>query len=116
MNGDNWALCRLSAATSMIDRLGRNRTSTGTDGNDWIWSESRRRAPIMLAEICDRCETTDQGLVESCTFATQPSGAPLDDYHDRAPVVLFVQDWSCRLDVGADVGDLLGLRVLTSLL
>lgn len=73
----------------------------------WLF-EPRDGAPIMLAGIWDRCETTDQGLVESFTVVTQPAGAPLNGYHDRAPVILFGPDWSRWLDLEADVDDLLG--------
>jgi putative SOS response-associated peptidase YedK len=70
--------------------------------------EPRDGEPIMLAGIWGRCDTTDQGAVESFTIVTQPAGAPLNGYHDRAPVVLFGQDWSGWLDLSADVDDLLG--------
>ncbi|MDB5700799.1 MAG: response-associated peptidase [Sphingomonadales bacterium] len=73
----------------------------------WLFEPSDGE-PIMLAGIWDRCETPDQGPVESFTVVTQPAGAPLNGYHDRAPVVLFEQDWSRWLDLSADVGDLLG--------
>ena len=65
-------------------------------------------APIMLAGIWDSCETTDEGRVLSFTIVTQPAGAPLNGYHDRAPVVLFGEDWARWLDTSADVTDLLG--------
>ena len=65
-------------------------------------------APIMLAGIWDSCETTDDGRVASFTIVTQPAGAPLNGYHDRAPVVLFGEDWNRWLDTSADVTDLLG--------
>lgn len=63
---------------------------------------------MMFAGIWDRCETTDQGLVESCTIVTQPAGSPLNAYHDRAPVILFQEDWARWLDLAADVSDLMG--------
>nr|WP_244970596.1 SOS response-associated peptidase [Novosphingobium aerophilum] len=63
---------------------------------------------VMFAGIWDRCETTDQGMVESCTIVTQPAGSPLNEYHDRAPVVLFQDEWARWLDTSADVTDLLG--------
>ena len=65
-------------------------------------------APIMLAGIWDSCETTDEGRVASFTIVTQPAGAPLNGYHDRAPVVLFGENWRRWLDTTADVPDLLG--------
>jgi putative SOS response-associated peptidase YedK len=72
----------------------------------WLF-EPRDAEPIMLAGIWDRCDTTDQGVVESFTTVTQPAGAPLNGYHDRAPVVLFGQDWTRWLDLSANVNDLL---------
>lgn len=53
-------------------------------------------------------ETSDLGPVESFTIVTQPAGAPLNGYHDRAPVVLFGDEWKRWLDLDADVADLLG--------
>ena len=68
----------------------------------------RDAAPIMLAGIWDSCETTDEGRVASFAIVTQLAGAPLNGYHDRAPVVLFGEDWRRWLDTTADVADLLG--------
>lgn len=73
----------------------------------WLF-EPRDAEPIMLAGIWDRCETTDQGPIDSFTIITQPAGAPLNGYHDRAPVVLFGPDWKRWLDLDAEVDDLLG--------
>jgi putative SOS response-associated peptidase YedK len=73
----------------------------------WLFAP-RDGEPIMLAGIWDRCDTTDQGPVESFTIVTQPSGSPLNAYHDRAPVILFGNDWRRWLDPEADVADLLG--------
>ena len=82
------------------------------DGNDkrkqpWLFTLNRK-APIMLAGIWDICETTDEGQIESFTVVTQSAGAPLNGYHDRAPVVLFGEDWRRWLNTSADVSDLLG--------
>lgn len=63
---------------------------------------------VMFAGIWDRCETSDQGKIESCTIITQPAGAPLNEYHDRAPVILFQDEWARWLDPAGDVADLLG--------
>jgi putative SOS response-associated peptidase YedK len=65
-------------------------------------------ASIMLAGIWDRCDTIDLGLVDSFTIVTQPAGAPLNGYHDRAPVVLFGDEWKRWLNLDSDVTDLLG--------
>lgn len=73
----------------------------------WLF-KPRDGEPIMFAGIWDRCETADLGPVESSTIVTQPACAPLNGYHDRAPVVLFGEDWKRWLDVEADVTDLLG--------
>ncbi|WP_369426596.1 SOS response-associated peptidase [Glacieibacterium megasporae] len=54
----------------------------------WLFAP-KDGAPIMLAGIWDRCETIDQGSIESFSIVTQPAGAPLNGYHDRAPAVLF---------------------------
>ena|ERR1700712_3083089 len=73
----------------------------------WLF-EPRDAEPIMLAGIWDRCETTDQGPVESFTIVTQPAGASLNGYHDRAPVVLFGPDWERWLNLEDSVDNLLG--------
>ena len=73
----------------------------------WLF-KPRDGEPIMFAGISDRCETTDVGTVESFTIVTQPAGSPLNGYHDRAPVVLFGDEWRRWLDVECDVTDLLG--------
>ena len=73
----------------------------------WLF-EPRDGAPIAFAGIWDRCDTSDAGIVESCTIITQPAGAPLNGYHDRAPVVLFAQHWARWLDPAAEVMELLG--------
>ena len=73
----------------------------------WLFTQ-RDGAPIMLAGVWDSCETTDEGRVPSFTIVTQPAGAPLNGYHDRAPVVLMGNDWRRWLDTSADVADLLG--------
>lgn len=68
----------------------------------------RGAEPIMFAGLWDSCETSDEGRVESFTIVTQPAGSPLNAIHDRAPVVLFGEEWARWLDVTADVSDLLG--------
>ena len=68
----------------------------------------RDGTPIMFAGLWDRCRTEDQGVVESFTIVTQPAGSPLNDLHDRAPVVLTGAAWERWLDPSADVADLLG--------
>jgi len=73
----------------------------------WLF-KPRDGEPIMFAGIWDRCETTDLGPVESFTIVTQPAGVPLNGYHDRAPVVLFGDDWARWLDTETDVSNLLG--------
>ena len=73
----------------------------------WLFTP-RDGEPIMFAGIWDRCDTIDQGTIESFTLVTQPAGAPLTGYHDRAPVILFGDEWSRWLDLDADVADLLG--------
>lgn len=73
----------------------------------WLF-KPRDGEPIMFAVMWDRCDTTDHGPVDSFTIVTQPAGAGLNAYHDRAPVLLFGNEWARWLDVDADVGDLLG--------
>ncbi len=44
----------------------------------------------------------------SFSIVTQPAGAPLNGYHDRAPVVVPRESWGTWLDASADVTPLLG--------
>lgn len=82
---------------------------TGPKGDKTKWLFTPKDdAPICFAGIWDRCKTTDQGEVESFTIVTQPAGAPLNAYHDRAPVVLHQYQWATWLDLEADVRPLMG--------
>lgn len=49
-----------------------------------------------------------EGPVESFSIITQPAGAPLNGYHDRAPVVIFAADRARYLDLSIDPTPLLG--------
>ena len=71
----------------------------------WLFTP-RGGEPMMLAGLWDRAETDDHGTVESFTIVTQPAGAPLNAYHDRAPVVVFGDEWARWLR-DDKVGDLL---------
>ena len=82
---------------------------TGPRGSKERWTfTARDGAPLTLAGLWDRCETSDCGVVESFTIVTQPSGAPLNAYHDRAPVVIWAADRERWLTPGAEVSDLIG--------
>jgi putative SOS response-associated peptidase YedK len=82
---------------------------TGPKGEKQMWLfEPKDRAPIAFAGLWDRCDTADQGVVESFTIITQPAGSPFNSNHDRAPVVLFQEEWRRWLDLDVDAGDLLG--------
>ena len=64
--------------------------------------------PLTFGGVWDRCETSDQGVVESFSIITQPAGAPLNGYHDRAPVVIWPEDRAQWMTVGAEVAHLMG--------
>ena len=64
--------------------------------------------PLTFAGLWERCTTADAGEVESFTIVTQPAGAPLNGYHDRAPVVIWSEDRKRWMRVGEDVAELLG--------
>ena len=82
---------------------------TGAKGAKQKWRFTEKDQPWMcFAGVWDQCITTDAGEVTSFTIVTQPAGAPLNAYHDRAPVVLPRGAWSRWLDPRADVVDLLG--------
>jgi putative SOS response-associated peptidase YedK len=63
---------------------------------------------LTFAGIWDRTTTADEGVVESFSIITQPAGALLNAYHDRAPVVIWPGDRERYLDAAADVTSLLG--------
>jgi len=80
---------------------------TGEKGAKTKWLfRPRDGAPMMLAGLWDRADTADHGPVESFAIVTQPAGAALNAYHDRAPVTLFGDDWRRWLHEG-DPADLL---------
>ena len=82
---------------------------TGPKGSKTRWTFTPRDGGFLtFAGVWDRCATEDSGEVESFTIVTQPAGAPLNGYHDRAPVVIAPADREAWLDLAADVPPLLG--------
>ena len=83
---------------------------TGEKGSKqpWLFTPKDDQPPMAFAGLWDRCETADEGAVESFTIVTQPAGSPLNGYHDRAPVTLFGDEWARWLDCSGDVEDMLG--------
>jgi len=67
-------------------------------------------APVCLGGIWDRCETTDAGTVESFTILMRDPAPPLDQLHNRQPVILRHRDWATWLDLKADVTPMYGLE------
>jgi putative SOS response-associated peptidase YedK len=56
------------------------------------------RAPFALAGVWDRWVSRDGELIESCAIVTRPSKPPVDDVHDRMPLVLDRTSWDRWLD------------------
>lgn len=82
---------------------------TGPKGSKVKWRFAPRAdAWLCFAGLWDRCATTDAGEIESFTIITQPAGAPLNGYHDRAPVVIAPADWERWLGGSSEIGALLG--------
>ena len=82
---------------------------TGDKGAKQRWTFTAKDGqPLTFAGLWDRCETSDEGVVESFTIITQPAGSPLNGYHDRAPVVIWQEDRKRWLTLGHDITDLLG--------
>ncbi len=96
----------LVAADGWYEWMGPRDDGSGKK-QPWLFT-AREQQPLMFAGIWDSCEISDEGRVPSFTIVTQPAGAPLNGYHDRAPVILFGEDWQRWLDPAADVADLLG--------
>lgn len=57
---------------------------------------------IWFAGLWDRCSTPDAGDFGSFTIMTGPSAGWLNDYHDRAPVILEPEEWTAWLDPSTD--------------
>ncbi|CAM3191114.1 Abasic site processing protein [Sphingomonas antarctica] len=74
----------------------------------YLFTPKADQLPMAFAGLWDRCETADEGTIESFTIVTQPAGSPLNGYHDRAPVTLFGEEWARWLDCSGDVDELLG--------
>ena len=82
---------------------------TGPKGGKTKWRYNPiGDTPICFAGLWEQATTSDAGPVLSFTIVTQPSGAPMNAHHDRAPIVLTQRDWARWLDTGAKVDDLLG--------
>jgi len=62
---------------------------------------------FCFAGLWDRADTAD-GPIESFTMVTQAPGTAMRAWHHRAPVVLQPAEWKTWLDLGADVGPILG--------
>lgn len=65
-------------------------------------------SPHTFAGLWERWKPPEGDPVESFTIVTQPAGAALNAYHDRAPVVIWEAGRNRWLSVSADVGDLIG--------
>ncbi len=82
---------------------------TGAKGSKTKWRFTARDEPwLCFGGIWDCCTTVDAGEVVSFSIVTQPAGAPLNGYHDRAPVMVPRERWGAWLDPSADVTPLLG--------
>ena len=82
---------------------------TGAKCSKTKWRFTARDEPwLCFGGIWDRCTTADAGEIVSFSIVTQPAGAPLNGYHDRAPVVVPRESWGTWLDASADVTPLLG--------
>lgn len=82
---------------------------TGPKGSKQRWLFTPRDGePLTFAGLWERCKTSDAGEIESFTIVTQPAGAPLNGYHDRAPVVIWPEDRERWTTPGVEVNDLLG--------
>jgi putative SOS response-associated peptidase YedK len=63
----------------------------------------RHENGVCFAGIWDRCETTDEGMVDSFTMLMRDAAPPLDGLHTRQPVILRREDWATWLGLSADV-------------
>lgn len=82
---------------------------TGPKGSKERWTFTARDGGMLtFAGIWDKVTTTDVGEIESFSIVTQRAGAPLNTYHDRAPVVIWPDDRQRWLDPSQPCADLLG--------
>ena len=82
---------------------------TGPKGSKERWLFTAKGGEALTFGGCwDASKTSDAGDIESFTIITQPAGAPLNGYHDRAPVVIWPEDRERWMTAGADVADLIG--------
>ena len=56
------------------------------------------RAPFALAGVWDRWTSSDGEVVESCAILTQAARPPVDEVHERMPLVLERDEWDRWLD------------------
>ena len=73
----------------------------------WLFT-SRSGEPLTFGGVWDRCKTSDGGELQSFAIVTQPARAPLNGYHDRAPVVIWPADQTRWHTAGTEVADLIG--------
>ena len=82
---------------------------TGAKGAKQRWLFTPKDGqPLTFAGLWERCKTSDAGEIESFTIVTQPAGATLNAYHDRAPVVVWPEDRNRWMEAGTAVKDLVG--------
>jgi putative SOS response-associated peptidase YedK len=75
---------------------------TGQAGHKIKWLFTAADQPwFCFAGLWDHAETAD-GAVDSFTMLTTSAGQDMRPYHDRQPVILQREQWTCWLDLKAD--------------
>lgn len=69
----------------------------------WIFTLDDHQ-PIFFAGIWDRFTSTDpaEGTMDTFALVTHAGGPGVDQYHDRAPIVLAAETWADWIDTATD--------------
>ena len=108
----------MATAATFKGAFARRRCLVPADGwYEWTGAKGSKQrhlftpkdgGPLTFGGLWERWKGSEGDPLESFTIVTQPAGAPLNEIHDRAPVVIWQEDRKRWLSVGSDVSDLIG--------
>jgi putative SOS response-associated peptidase YedK len=78
--------------------VARPQRSAGMSASEPFFVRRDDRAPFALAGVWDRWTSSDGEVVESCAILTQVARPPVDEVHERMPLVLERDEWDRWLD------------------
>jgi len=59
------------------------------------------KRPFAIAGLWEKWTSRDGEIIESCVVITMPATPPIDQIHDRMPVIVADDDWAAWLDARA---------------